>query len=76
MDNLADYRTKLTGIPVFSYLQVVQSIVESPEPGLPDLDSNGEQFTPEFHEFIGRCLKKEVRLIPKLFLLASYSTLT
>ncbi|KAJ8524219.1 hypothetical protein ON010_g16899 [Phytophthora cinnamomi] len=40
-------------------LLVVQSIVESPEPRLPEVDADGEAFTPEFHEFIGRCLKKE-----------------
>ncbi|KAG2764630.1 hypothetical protein PC129_g12721 [Phytophthora cactorum] len=42
-----------------SYIDVVQSIVESPEPSLPEVDANGEPFTPEFHDFIGRCLKKE-----------------
>ncbi|KAF4315431.1 hypothetical protein JM18_006123 [Phytophthora kernoviae] len=42
-----------------SYIDVVQSIVESPEPRLPETDTNGEPFTPEFHEFISSCLKKE-----------------
>ncbi|OWZ12986.1 STE/STE7 protein kinase [Phytophthora megakarya] len=42
-----------------SYIDVVQSIVESPEPHLPEVDANGKSFTPEFHEFIRRCLKKE-----------------
>ncbi|KAL3658422.1 hypothetical protein V7S43_016555 [Phytophthora oleae] len=42
-----------------SYIDVVQSIVESPEPQLPEVDANGEPFSLEFHEFIGRCLKKE-----------------
>ncbi|ETO61795.1 STE/STE7 protein kinase [Phytophthora nicotianae P1976] len=42
-----------------SYIDVVQSIVESPEPSLPEDDANGKPFTPEFHDFIGRCLKKE-----------------
>jgi hypothetical protein len=47
---------------------VVQSIVESPEPRLPELDGNGDPFTPAFHDFIGRCLKKEVMvaLSPRL----------
>ncbi|KAG7400935.1 Mitogen-activated protein kinase kinase 5 [Phytophthora boehmeriae] len=39
--------------------EVVQSIVESPEPRLPETDSNGEPFTSEFHKFISLCLKKE-----------------
>ncbi|KAE8881884.1 hypothetical protein PF005_g11471 [Phytophthora fragariae] len=42
-----------------SYIDVVQSIVESPEPRLPEVDAGGEPFTLEFHEFIGRCMKKE-----------------
>eukprot|EP00644_Phytophthora_capsici_P008730 jgi/Phyca11/111485/e_gw1.20.160.1 len=42
-----------------SYIDVVQSIVESPEPQLPKVNANGDSFSLEFHEFIGRCLKKE-----------------
>ncbi|KAL4157469.1 hypothetical protein PRNP1_006491 [Phytophthora ramorum] len=42
-----------------SYIDVVQSIVESPEPRLPEVDTNGKPFSREFHNFIGQCLKKE-----------------
>ncbi|KAF1780951.1 Protein kinase-like domain [Phytophthora cactorum] len=48
------------------HFQVVQSIVESPEPSLPEVDANGEPFTPEFHDFIGRCLKKERASVEEL----------
>ncbi|KAG6972627.1 hypothetical protein JG687_00001352 [Phytophthora cactorum] len=31
-----------------------------------DVDANGEPFTPEFHDFIGRCLKKERASVEEL----------
>lgn len=42
-------------------LQVVQSIIECPEPELPRADADGEPFTDEFHQFLSCCLKKDVR---------------
>lgn len=48
-------------IEISSYQQVVQSIIECAEPKLPEKDASGDPFSPEFHQFVSCCLKKDVR---------------
>ncbi|DBA05082.1 TPA: hypothetical protein N0F65_000770 [Lagenidium giganteum] len=40
-----------------SYIDVVQSIIESPEPAIPDYLAS--EFSPEMHEFVASCMHKD-----------------